>query len=148
MIAGGDARQNAAGFELEAWATGMKIEEVKRNRGTLARSILEDLPDWFGRTDTREDYIREAANLPMFAAVETAGNAVGFLSLKAHTSVAVEAYVLSVLHKKHRQGIGRALWGRQPNGGFLSFRPEPVRQKTAPNPSTSKGQISSSSNRP
>ena len=38
------------------------------------------------------------------------GTCVGFLSLKAHTAAAVEAYVLGVDRARHREGIGRALF--------------------------------------
>ncbi len=88
----------------------MKIEEVGRDRDALARSILEDLPDWFGRKDAREDFIQAAAKLPMLAAMDVDGKPVGFLSVKEHTSVAAEAYVLGVVRRRHRQGIGRALF--------------------------------------
>jgi ribosomal protein S18 acetylase RimI-like enzyme len=44
-------------------------------------------------------------------AVKADGGHVGFLSVKAHTPVAAEAYVLGVERAWHRRGRGRALFG-------------------------------------
>ena len=52
-------------------------EEKKR----ISRLVLEALPDWFEVTETREAYIRESAELPLFAAFD-GEKPVGFLCLK------------------------------------------------------------------
>lgn len=88
----------------------MKIEVVNHERDTLARQIMENLPDWFGRKHARENYISEAKQLAMFAVFDTDATAIGFLSIKQHSKVTAEAYVLGVLPNKHRQGIGRSLF--------------------------------------
>lgn len=80
----------------------------ERDRAAVARAILADLPDWFGIPEAREDYIAEAARLPMLAA-EEAGAAVGFLSLKRQSPAVFEVAVLAVRRARHRQGCGRAL---------------------------------------
>ena len=35
---------------------------------TIAREVLEDLPEWFGIPESKEEYIRESAGMPFFAA--------------------------------------------------------------------------------
>lgn len=74
----------------------------------IARKILEALPDWFGILEAREDYIEESADQPFFAAMEDAAP-VGFLYLKETGKDTVELYVMGVLQKYHRQGVGRSL---------------------------------------
>jgi ribosomal protein S18 acetylase RimI-like enzyme len=87
------------------------VTDVWAERGALVHSILTALPEWFGRPEALEAYVAEANELPMLAARSPIGNHfVGFLSLKLHTPVAAEAYVLGVRRQLHRQGCGRALF--------------------------------------
>lgn len=84
------------------------VEWEERDRAAIARRILEDLPAWFGIPEAREDYIADAARLPMLTARQ-GGEAVGFLCLRRHTAAAFEVAVIAVLHKRHRRGCGRAM---------------------------------------
>ncbi|MBN8951960.1 GNAT family N-acetyltransferase [uncultured Rhizobium sp.] len=93
----------------------MKIEAVSDERETVARQILETLPEWFGRRQARENYVSEARHLPMFAIFDKDAKPIGFLSLKQHGDIAAEAFVLGVLPDKHRQGIGRRLLAHAEN---------------------------------
>jgi GNAT superfamily N-acetyltransferase len=96
---------------LFAFGSGaMLIAEVRSGRSELARSILERLPQWFGRPDALEAYIRAADTLPMFAGWTDEGSALGFLSLKEQTAATVEAFVLGVVPEHHRRGVGGALF--------------------------------------
>ena len=45
----------------------------------------------------------------MLACFDPAGDVVGFISVKTHTPVAAEVYVMGVKRPWHRRGIGRAL---------------------------------------
>lgn len=90
--------------------TVVAIDEVNAGRSDIARSILERLPEWFGRPESLVAYVSAAAVLPMFAARGGDGTAIGFLSLKEQSAVAVEAFVLGVLPEHHRKGVGRTLF--------------------------------------
>jgi GNAT superfamily N-acetyltransferase len=70
--------------------------------------ILRALPDWFGIESEVQNYVREAAELPAFIA-EVDGEASGFLIIKKHNPQAAEVYVMGVLPKVHRHGLGRRL---------------------------------------
>ena len=55
------------------------IEEKEVNqKQRIAREILEALPDWFGIPEAREQYIKESADQPFFAAYDS-NKPIGFL---------------------------------------------------------------------
>ena len=89
----------------------MKIKEVKdRNKKQMiARTVLEALPDWFAVAESREAYIRESSDLPLFAAFDD-DRPVGFLCLKETGKDTVEIHVMGVLKDYHRKGAGRKLF--------------------------------------
>ena len=89
----------------------MKIEQIEHadTKQTIARQILETLPEWFGLEDARESYIRESAGQTFFAAFD-AERAVGFLCLKETGRDTLELSVMGVLKAYHRRGIGKALF--------------------------------------
>ena len=77
----------------------------------IVRQVLEALPEWFEIEASREAYIAESAEQPVFAAF--AGNmAAGFLCLKETGAATVELAVMGVLKPYHRHGIGRMLFER------------------------------------
>ena len=80
-------------------------EEKKR----ISRLVLEALPDWFEVTETREAYIRESADLPLFAAFD-GEKPVGFLCLKETGKDTMELHVMGILKEYHRHGIGKKLF--------------------------------------
>ena len=89
----------------------MIIQEVTdpTQKQTIARAILEALPDWFGIEEAREGYIKTSAGQPFFAAME-GERPLGFLYLKETGKATAELYVMGVLRPHHRTGIGRALF--------------------------------------
>ena len=89
----------------------MKIFEITNpvERSRVARTVLEALTDWFEIPETREGYIRDAADQTCFAALE-GERPLGFLCLKPTGDATVELAVMGVLSDHHREGIGRQLF--------------------------------------
>lgn len=75
----------------------------------ISRDILEALPEWFEVEESREKYIRESAEEPLWAAYEN-DEAVGFICLKETGRETVELAVMGVRKEFHRHGIGRRLF--------------------------------------
>ena len=86
----------------------MEIQEPAEKQ-RIARAILEALPDWFGIEESREEYIKDSAELPLFAAFD-GEKPIGFLCLKETGKETVELHVMGVLQEYHRKGTGRALF--------------------------------------
>lgn len=91
----------------------MKVIEITDDleKESIARYILEALPEWFGIPEAREEYIRDSAGKSFFGAYED-GKPVGFLYLKQTGKDTVELAVMGVLKEYHRNGIGKALFER------------------------------------
>jgi len=77
-------------------------------KAAVCAPILRSLPAWFGIEEAIVHYSTEIDHLSTLLACE-AGQVVGFLSLKQHTPYSAEVYVMGILPKTHRKGIGRAL---------------------------------------
>jgi ribosomal protein S18 acetylase RimI-like enzyme len=82
---------------------------VTAGRGTICRTVLESLPEWFGIPAALERYVSAADALPMLACFDPAGSTVAFVSIKTLSPFAAEVHVLGVKRSWHRQGIGRRL---------------------------------------
>ena len=81
---------------------------------TIARTILEALPDWFGIPEAREEYIEDSKDNIFFCAYDE-DKPVGFLYIKETGKDTAELAVMGVLKEYHRQGIGRALFEQAKN---------------------------------
>lgn len=79
-----------------------------KERSALCRSILDDLPDWFGRPEAVGSYVAAAADLTVFAC-EAEGRRVGFAALSRPTRETIDIHVMGVLCQFHGRGIGRTL---------------------------------------
>ncbi|MBR1797428.1 MAG: GNAT family N-acetyltransferase [Clostridiales bacterium] len=90
----------------------IRFIEDKETKKRITRSILEALTEWFEVEESRESYIEESAELPMFASFEdkTSTDANGFLCLKRTGDATVELAVMGVLKECHRTGVGRRLF--------------------------------------
>lgn len=103
------------------------ICEVHDGRAAVCRRILDDLPDWFGIPEAKAAYIAGCDALPMFAAT-VEGDAAGFISLRRHTEFAAEVYVIGVMRRFHRRGIGKTLmdsavqWAKAEHLAFLTVK--------------------------
>ena len=80
-------------------------EEKKR----ISRLILEALTDWFGVEQYREEYIRNSAKKPYYAAFD-GDKPVGFICLHETGKDTAEIHVMGVLMDYHRKGVGRRLF--------------------------------------
>lgn len=86
------------------------IEEIKDKQSKIhiARSILEALTDWFGITESREQYIRDCGE-QIFVVEKEAEKEIGFICLKETGKDTIEVAVMGVLKEYHRHGIGKEL---------------------------------------
>lgn len=107
----------------------MHLKEVKDNdrKYDIAKTILDDLPEWFGIAEAKEEYAVESKDMPFFAAVHN-DKEVAFLSIKRNNSYTAEIYVMGIRKDYHRKGIGRALfdtcysWCREQGYEFLQVK--------------------------
>ncbi|MBR6147902.1 MAG: GNAT family N-acetyltransferase [Lachnospiraceae bacterium] len=84
-----------------------QITDIKEKQ-CIARTILEDLTEWFEVKESREQYISDCAEW-IFLAAKDEGETVGFLCLKETGKDTVELAVMGVVKKCHRSGAGSAL---------------------------------------
>ena len=81
------------------------------DKKSITRNILEELPEWFGIPEAREEYIRDSAGKVFFCAMENEKD-LGFLYLKETRKDTVELAIMGVLKEYHRKGIGKELFNR------------------------------------
>ena len=112
-----------------------EIFDAQKKR-QIAAEILGRLPDWFGLPESTKRYIEEGAGMPFWAWRKEEGEdnvckgdaqgkftegqkdknialkdeISGFIVLKETSPHTAENYVMGVLPKQHRSGIGRALY--------------------------------------
>lgn len=83
--------------------------EDKKEKELIAKSILADLPDWFGLPESTAEYVKCSQDMPFWADIEN-GIANGFIALKETSPNTAELYVMGVLKAKHKNGIGKKLF--------------------------------------
>lgn len=66
------------------------------------------MPDWFGVPESIAAYVESVKDKPFYGVFED-GLAVGFVSIKLHNQYTAEIYVMGILEKYHRKGVGRRL---------------------------------------
>ena len=92
----------------------IKQIESDADKRSIARTILESLPDWFGIPEATEEYIADSKGRPFFCAYAD-DTPIGFLYLKETGRHTVELAVIGVLKEYHRKGIGRKLFAEAKN---------------------------------
>lgn len=80
-----------------------------KNKSQICRQILENLTDWFEDESARENYISSCSNLPFFVCRKN-NEYIGFICLKPTSPYAIELYVMGVVKKEQRDGIGSQLF--------------------------------------
>ena len=94
------------------------ITYMIKDKQEVARTILENLPEWFGIVSAREEYIADSAQQTMFAAFDE-NKPVGFLCLKETGKATIEIQVMGVLKDYQRLGIGRKLFAEAKSWSVL-----------------------------
>ncbi len=87
----------------------IKCISNENEKERIARTILGQLPEWFGLPDSTEEYISNSKRMPFWAYLE-GEKPVGFIALKQTSEVTAEVYVMGVLKECQRKGIGYQLW--------------------------------------
>lgn len=85
------------------------ITYMIKDKQAVARTILENLPEWFGIVSSREEYIADSAQQTMFAAFDE-NKPIGFLCLKETGKDTIEIQVMGVLKDYQRLRIGRKIF--------------------------------------
>ena len=83
----------------------IKDSDEKRK---IARTVLEDLTQWFEVEESREGYIRDCTDWNFLVAKDD-DRIMGFLCLKETGNATVELAVMGVMKEYHRNGVGREL---------------------------------------
>ena len=78
------------------------------------------MPEWFGISEARENYILESENQLFFKATID-NKVVGFLCLKETGKDTVELAVIGVLKEYQHQGIGRQLFEQAKKAFYISI---------------------------
>ena len=89
----------------------MKIRFIENieEKEIISRTILTQLPEWFGLPDSTNEYIQNSKTMPFWACLDE-DKPIGFIALKATSDFTAEVYVMGVLKELHRNGIGKALF--------------------------------------
>ena len=82
--------------------------DIPKHKSEICGTILRELPSWFGVESSIVDYIKTTAQMPFFAAFKD-NKPVGLVAIKEHGQYASEIFVMGILAKYHRLGIGRSL---------------------------------------
>lgn len=83
--------------------------ENGEERRAISRAVLGDLPEWFGMPEYTNEYVDKSAQMPFWASFAE-GEPVGFIALKETSRSTAEVFVMGVLKRFHRRGIGGQLF--------------------------------------
>jgi len=74
----------------------------------ICRKVLEDLPMWFGIPESTNKYCEKVKEYE-FIVIYNADEKIGFASIRENSEFVSELYVLGIMKKYHRKGIGKLL---------------------------------------
>lgn len=83
--------------------------ENKENKQLICKSILSQLPEWFGKADGITQYIKKSKSSNMWVAIEN-NDPIGFIMMKETSPHTIEISVMGVLKEYQRKGIGAELF--------------------------------------
>jgi ribosomal protein S18 acetylase RimI-like enzyme len=87
----------------------IEYKSGQKGLGKKCESVLRTLPEWFGRENSLQEYVREIDELDTYTAWHNK-ELVGFFAINHHFKHSVEIHVLGIKTGFHRQGIGRHLY--------------------------------------
>lgn len=87
-----------------------KLIEIKdkKEKEKIGNLILDDLTDWFSIGESRKTYIEESLD-KRFLAIFLDDKPVGFLVMRETSKDCVEIFVMGLMKKYHRLGLGKQL---------------------------------------
>ncbi len=86
-----------------------EIQDYDR-KSSFTREILEKLPEWFGNKQALEEYVEQVKEFPYYAAINKAGECIGFFSIKIHYQHTGDIFVCGVLPEYQHMGVGKVLY--------------------------------------
>ena len=101
------------GLKGDIMTTANHMIEIKETlcpdeKSYICDKILRSIPSWFGIDASIVEYVEQVKGMPFYAALYE-DNAIGFVALKIHNPFTLEIYVMGILAKHHRRGIGKML---------------------------------------
>ena len=103
--------QSCVDYELtrSQYEDGVRFIRNPEEKEEIARTILNNLPEWFGLPESTEEYIINSKEMPFFAYYKD-NHYVGFITLKETSPFTAELFVMGVLKTYHHQKIGTKLF--------------------------------------
>lgn len=86
----------------------IETKHVAGGAGALCRSLLSELPEWFGHPNANEDYVA-CAEKHSGVVASIAGEPVGLMTVIRHSQHSAEVYLMAVRRQHHRKGIGSVM---------------------------------------
>ncbi len=86
------------------------INEItdESTKAEITNYTLRELPEWFGIEKSIVEYVENVKDKDFYAVYDNE-KPVGFISLKYNNYYTAEVYVMGILKKYHRRGIGNQL---------------------------------------
>ena len=88
----------------------MIIREIidKKEKESISKEVLYDLPEWFGMPESTQEYVDDALGKP-FLACFVEDKLAGYVVLNATSEDCADIFVMGVKKEFHRKGIGKKL---------------------------------------
>jgi ribosomal protein S18 acetylase RimI-like enzyme len=87
---------------------GLVLRDQTTGAGPACGRILDALPSWFGIPASVNDFVAVADRSPTVVA-SLEGSDVGLATIVRHSDFAAEVYVMAVVPRLHRRGVGWAM---------------------------------------
>ena len=86
----------------------VRLIENENLKEEVCNDILRKLPNWFGIEESIVEYTMDSKDMIFYGAYDK-DIPIGFVALKIHNEYTAEVYVMGILEKYHRSGIGTNL---------------------------------------